>query len=377
MENEKSMTSSGSEIPPVAYRALDDALWQSRYADMTPCEAARFLREKPHISRSFGETLRRMCPDVNIIATLRAFFLELDPTLKPRSLTKKLQNWLADRNPPTSREELYKCAFALQLREEQLDYLLAITDGYGIQYRDGREVVLVWFLRVGRQYREACAFFETLPPYEPTEEFPVESDSVVTHIVQDSFQRVMSLDELRVCYEHNLHRFGTQHARAYHYFENYLERLIQPTSSKLLPEERKYSIRTVMDTYLELKMPYTRSRTKLTPVQRLIKQNWPNETAIKDIRAHNADVPRKLLMLLYVVTENEGYDEPYADDIPDSFDNRVHDHWLILNAILIDCGMARLDVQNAFDWLVLYALGAREEEAMSERMEAVISELYE
>ena len=354
----------------------DDAQWQSLYEDMTADEAARYLAEKPEITRSFGETLRRMRPGVNIVATLRSFYLELDPALKPRSLTKKLQNWMADRNPPTCREELFRCAFALSLSEEQLDYLLGITDGYGIQYRDGYEVVLAWFLRTGRTYAEACDFFATLPTYEPVEAFESAEDSAVTRVVQDSFQKVRTTDELRRVFESNIGNFGTQHVRAYHYFENYLERLIQPASSKLLPQERRYSIKTVMDTYLELKMPYTRNRTKLTPVQRLIKQNWPNETAIKDIRIHNSDVPRKLLMLLYVVTENEGFDEPYLDDATDTFNDRVYDHWLILNAMLVDCGMAQLDVRNAFDWLVLYALAAQGEEAMSERMEAVISELY-
>ena len=51
-------------------------------------------------------------------------------------------------------------------------------------------------------------------------------------------------------------------------------------------------------------MPAARSRSSYTLIQKLIKQNWPNATALKNIRNHQEDVPRKLLMLLYVVTEN-------------------------------------------------------------------------
>lgn len=356
----------------------DDAPWRSQYADMTPDEAARYLREQPEVTRSFGETMRAMCPDVDVVSTLHAFYLELDPSLKPRSLTKRLQNWMADRNPPTSREEIFRCGFALRLSEQQVDYLLSITDGYGIQYRNGREVVLTWFLRNDMSYQEACAFLDACPPYEAHESFEEwgEAGSYATRAVRTSFGKAQTVEDLRACYERNLPLLGTQHVRAYHYFENYLERLIQPATFRVLPQERRYSIKTVMDTYLELKMPYTRSRAMLSPVQRLIKQNWPNETAIKDIRVHNADVPRKLLMLLYVVTENEGFDEPRLFEELDTFDDRVRDHWLILNAILDDCGMAQLDVRNAFDWLVLYALGAQGDETMADRMEAVIQGLY-
>ena len=53
--------------------------------------------------------------------------------------------------------------------------------------------------------------------------------------------------------------------------------------------------------------------------------------------------------------------------------NNIH---LIINAIMDDCGMARLDMRNAFDWLILYATATQGDEAMSERLEAVIAELY-
>jgi len=350
---------------------------------MTAEEAARYLSEVPKVTRSFGDTLRSMRPDLDIISRLRSFYLDLDPTQNPRSVTKRLQNWLADRNPPTGREEFFRIAFALGLTEAELDYLLSIVDGYGIQYRNGREAVLTWFLRTDRTYQEADAFFETLPAYEGIEALPQDEDLRVTREVFDCFAQVTTLEGLAACYERCLDRFGTQHARAYYYFDRYLERLIQPApKDKDMPEEQRYSIKSVMDTYLTLRMPSARARTDFTPVQKLIKQNWPNETAIKDIRAHKMDVPRKLLLLLYVVTENEGFEgeaeNVAGSDIPEdgALVDRFRDHWLVLDAMLADCGMALLDMRNAFDWLVLYATAAHEDESMSERMEAVIAELY-
>ena len=343
---------------------------------MSATDAVRYLSEAPKVARSFGETLRSMRPDVDLTARLRAFYLEIDPTQKPRSVTKRVQNWLADRNPPTSREELFRIAFALGLDEDELSYMLAIVDGYGIQFRDGREAVLAWFLGEGRTYGDAISFLRTLPPYERTEDLGGPDSSRVTREVFESFSAVTTLEGLRDCYERNLSRFGSQHARAYYYFERYLELLIQPDSEDM-PKEERYSIKTVMDTYLALRMPSARKRVDLTPVQKLIKQNWPNETAIKDIRAHKQDVPRKLLMLLYVVTENEGFeDEEELSQESEALKERFRDHWIILDAMLADCGMALIDMRNAFDWLILYATATQGDEAMSERLEAVIAELY-
>ena len=86
-------------------------------------------------------------------------------------------------------------------------------------------------------------------------------------------------------------------------------------------------------------MPSTRNREGFTVIQKILKHNWPNATVLKNIRLRKEDVPRKLLLLLYVVTENaldDEYDEMYEDYIAP--DERLEDHWWMLNAILSDCG---------------------------------------
>ena len=132
-----------------------------------------------------------------------------------------------------------------------------------------------------------------------------------------------------------------------------------------------------MEEYLSMQMPSGKDRSGYSVCQKLIKRNWPNTTALKNIRAGREDVPRKLLLLLYVITENV-VDEEYSEFDEDYFDlaDRLEDHWWVLNAILNDCGMATLDPRNATDWLVLYALTATDE-AMSERMEQVIEAMFE
>ncbi len=370
-------------------RTSKEALDRILHDRMTAEEAAAYLREKPTIVRSFSETLLSMCDDgeggplkAEVVRRIVDFYLALDPTLNRRSLTKKVQNWMADRNQPTDREDLHRIAFALDLGEDQLAYLLALTSGYAIQYRDGRELVLAWFLRNGRTYSEAVSFYESLPPYDPTNVLVSKEHSLLTRRVEQSSMGIYGEKELRAYYVANLTSFGDQHLRAYFYFERFLAQLIQPTP---LPGENPteaYTLEAVMRTYLALSMPSDRRRSRLSLVQKLIKQNWPNTTAIVNIRNHVIDVPRKLLLLLYVVTENLGISEAddwgeYFDDEPESLEDRVADHWVVLNAILDDCGMARLDLRNAFDWLVVYAVAVEDDEAMSERMERVISTLFD
>ena len=60
-------------------------------------------------------------------------------------------------------------------------------------------------------------------------------------------------------------------------------------------------------------------------------------------------MPRKLLLLLYVVTENTGdTGDPYRelDESYITLEERLEDHWWTLNAMLSDCGMAPLDLRK-------------------------------
>ena len=347
------------------------------YGDMTPKMVAEYLRSERVVARDFGETMRIMYPHEDLQERLVAFFTSSDESLNRRSVTRKIQNWLNGRNKPSSRDDIYKIAFALQLSEDQLNTLLGIVTGYCIQYRDGKELVLSWFLRNGFGYSEALEFYSSLPEYAPHNSLSPSVGDHVTHDLQAEHSSIHALEELQAFYLSNMDHFGDHHLRAYFYFNRYLNQLIQPTSY-IEEDEPSYTLDTVMNTYLALHMPPGKQRSGMTLVQRLLKNNWPNITTLKNVIAHNEDVPRKLLLLLYVVTENCGFsDDDYGLEGADSLEDRVSDHWWTINAMLQDCGMARLDLRSAFDWLIMYATTADPDEVMSERLEQVISSLYE
>ena len=348
------------------------------YGHMTPAEAAAYLQDGRVVPRSFGETLRAMYPYPDLPVRLTDFFAAL-PGGDQRSVRRKVRNWLGSRHCPSNRRDIFAIAFALGLTEQQLDQLLCLSTDYGVQYRDGWEAAFSWFLRNGRSWREAANFYAALPAAPGLDRVSGREASQLTREIRDEMLLAVTLPELEACYRRNLDKFGSLHLRAYYYFELYMRQLVRPAPPWADEEERDYSVETVMDTYLTVHMPSGASRKGYSLVQRLVKQNWPNATSIKNIRLHKEDVPRKLLLLLYVVTENVGvqdaYDEEYAEEDL-TVEERLDDHWWTLNALLADCGMAPLDPRNATDWLILYSMCGDPDEPMSDRLEQVIKHMF-
>ena len=347
-----------------------------RSGQLTPSMAAEYLKEGRIALRGFGTVLQELYPDPDLQNRLISAFLADDPSASPDSVRKKVRNWVSGQNRPTNREDIFHIAFALSLSESQANYLLGLCTDYGIHYREGRDVVYAWFLRTGRSYAEAKEFFSTLPPVPRPAEPSTGSTAHITRELQNVFLRVQTLEDLRKCYISNLDSFGTLHMRAYAYFQRYLDQLIHPSSAWGGIKEPDYSIEAIMSQYFSLRMPSGKDRKGYSVVQKLVKQNWPNTTAVKNIRNRKEDVPRKLLLLLYVITENildDNYSE--LDEEYISPEERMEDHWWSLNAILTDCGMPLLDPRNATDWLILYSITAVNE-PMSERMEQVIEHMF-
>ncbi len=350
------------------------------YGHMTPAMAAAYLQDGRVSLRTFAETLREMYPGGDALDRLTDFFCRYTDPAAQRSVRRKIRNWLSGRHAPSSREDIFLIAYALELSEQQLDRLLCLCTDTGIQYRDGRDAVFAWFLRMARSYDEAAAFYASLPPAPGMEAAEDPGASRVTHEIYNDLMHIRTEEELRTFYLRNLDRFGSLHLRAYYYFELYLRQLIRPAPPWADEEERDWSVETVVDTYLSLHMPRGRVRQGYSLVQRLIRQNWPNATSLKNIRLHKEDVPRKLLLLLYVATENVGVeDSPFYDDAGEedlTVEERVEDHWWTLNALLTDCGMAPLDPRNATDWLFLYAMCCDPDESMSDRLSQVIDHMF-
>lgn len=345
------------------------------YGDLSPSTAARHLLDEHLVLKTFPQVLRELYGADDLQFRLTTAFTAGEGDKAP-SAARKVRNWLAGKNQPTSREDVFRIAFALDLDEEQCSQLLGFCTEYGIHYRNGRELVYSWFLRMGFGYSDAVEFFSSLPPCPRMDAPPPEDGPTrLTQSLQNHFLTVADSGELRIAYIQRLELFGLLHARAFHYFRSYMEQLLHP-SSFFEEDETVYSLETVMETYFSLHMPSGKDRSGYSVTQKLLKRNWPNATILKDIYAYRKDVPRKLLLLLYVTTEN-CIDRVYSelDEGYITAQERIEDHWWTMNAILSDCGMPLLDLRNASDWLMMYAVTA-DEESMSERLEQVIDQIF-
>lgn len=344
---------------------------------MNPKMAAQYLKEDHLQLRSFCDMLKQMYAGEDLLLRLIQQFQEDLPEANPKSISKKIQNWLSGRNRPTNREDVFHIGFALRLSVDQVNTLLGICTDYGIHYRETADAVFAWFLRSQKTFFEAQRFLKSLPPIPVQENLSYCTQSRnVTQELRTAFMLAQTEDDLRACYMQKMEMMGHLHFRAYHYFSKYLNQLIHPSCAWGGTKEADYSIEAVMDQYLSMRMPSDRNRGSYTVVQKLLKQNWPNATALKNIRLRKEDVSRKLLLLLYVVTENVVGDE-YAETDEDylTAEERLEDHCWTLNAILSDCGMPPLDPRNATDWLILYSLAA-DDEPMSQRMEQVVEHMF-
>lgn len=343
---------------------------------LTPAMAAEYLLEGKIRLRTFQELLYAMRPEEEVRKKLIPAFIQDDPDASPDAVRRKISNWLTGRNVPTSREDIFHIGFALRLNEGQIDQLLGFTTDAGIHYRNGQDIVYTWFLRHDGTWQQAFALFQSLPPIPYLSQLPPEDSSSLTRNLHVASHSVQTAAELRAFYIANLERFGQLHLQSFSYFEKYMKLLMRPMSYGPSTEPN-YSIETILDLYMTMHMPSGKNRSAYSTVQKLIKSNWPNLTMLKNIFGRRIDVPRKLLMLLYVITENAVPEDEYIETDEDyiTLQERLEDHICTLNAILSDCGLPTIDPRNAYDWLVLYALTASDQ-SMSEQMEKVIEILF-
>ena len=346
----------------------DKDLFEYSGACMSPPEAAVFLRQFDAIP-TFGGELAKMVPSEGLKAKLTDAFCGFEGVSRD-SVERKVRNWLSGKNAPQNREDVFICAFTLGLSEEQTSLLLGVCDDAGIHYRDARELTYAYALRRGYDYERAADLFASLPDGK---EYGLTSPpSIYTFAVREAFRATNDDDGFRSEFAAHLYELGTSHNRAYYYFRQFTEALFTPSE-----DDDAYGVELVIDTYLSPHIAPGRSRRGLDQVQKLIRRAFPNASDLRGMLARRIDIPRKLLLLLYIVTEAsfDEYSEADEDYISDR--ERFDNHWWCVNLMLSDCGMPVLDPRNPYDWLVLFSLNTSDaDESMLDRFDAVLSYLF-
>ena len=97
------------------------------------------------------------------------------------------------------------------------------------------------------------------------------------------------------------------------------------------------------------------SKDLFTGIQRSIRQNWPDETSLSKIKHRELDVPRKVLILLFLATDGSESEFEEWDEDEDILtrDEIFANIYTRLNQMLSSCGFQTLDPRSPFDWMVL------------------------
>lgn len=299
------------------------------------------------------------------------------------SMTRKVRNWLRNRNRPKNREELFKICFALGLSESAAEHILGITAENGIHYRNPKELIYAFCLRKGLDYPEARRMIEEYwqNPFpdgrleyqkQIRETSDSEQKSRKTIIVKNKFKNIRTQEELRQFIQENRENFGVHHNTAYRKFVKMLERLMYCESDgQVEVEEKEYGIERVVNEYLRMEVPYDKKSKGYTWLQKEIKRYWPTPKMIQNMYRRKEDVNRKTLILLYLATEGMGPDKE------GDWKSQVKEHYRRINLMLSGCGMALLNLHSPFDYLVMQAIHKEnEEEFMVTRMEGMLGRLF-
>ena len=311
-------------------------------------------------------------------------------------------NWLQGISLPKKREVVFQICFALSLNEREADCLIGFITETGLHYRNPEELIYAYALRKGKTYSEACELKKRMMTRFFSEYDRGTSscqEVVYSQIIRDDFAFVQSEDALTKFFERHAAMLGTLHETAFREFKAMMQELTRPENMAAYAypdhpresvwkdardalQENAYSIQEIMDTYLRMNVPGKGNVSKLTPLQKMVRRCWPNDTSLRRMLLRKEDVSRKVLILLYLITETYEIDnecDEYACEYglatPDRtvlFRSRLN----TMQRFLEKCGMNPLDPRNEFDYIIIYAIGTQEGEYSSDRLEEVLSLLY-
>lgn len=343
--------------------------------EKTPGELVAFLKEEA-VFRSFDQVLRQAYQNNDLADRLTAGMTDITNEPRP-NVARKVQNWLKGRNIPKNRETLFQICFVLGLDEQRASKLLGAASETGIHYRNPKELVYAFGLRTGLCYEESAALVESVQRQYPMTLHEttdcVREQVLYTRQVRDAFSDVSDKETLMEFFAEHMDDLGQLHETAFQKFAQLMDLLQKPTGASGV-QERRYTIAEVMETYMRMHVPETKKTADYTLLQRVIKKYWPSESGLFNMRNRKEDVSRKVMILLYLVTE--AFDEE-EDEVQDDADTVLETRLARMNLFLDRYGMNLLDGGNPFDFLVLYAMRTQGGEYVGDRMAAVLNSLFE
>lgn len=328
--------------------------------------------------RSFGDILKEICEPGELVDRLSA-----DSGQSRETVRKRVYNWSKGIFFP-KREEVFQISYVLNLSLEQADKLLLTISEMGIHYRNPVELIYVYGLQHAMTWQQVMELRDRIlrnPVFdkeieEIREENYGRTELLTRHMEMDYHESVHNQEELEDFILSRVENLGQLRKTAYQDFVKMI-RLLQKGEE----DARKLSVEEIADTYIK-NLPQKVNHNNY--LFKVIQRNWPSKDKLYKMLQLSKNVNRKTMILLFLITEefvgqelSSGVSVPYYDEMEDLSPNeRLQMRIQAMNLYLDSYGMNRLDLGNPFDCMVLYALKANYEEAMSDRLRDVLEELF-
>lgn len=372
---------------------------EARSKSLTESEAVDFLEREAKM-RTLREKLEKFSHGQELRPTLVQGLMGNHPDMNKDAVERRVRGWLNNSQNRTLRKsDAIELCFILGLSMEEADVFVALVSEEGLHWRNPDEIVYLFALKQGMNYLEACAFNEEMGEIlsKVTESRTLTEDSF-TPIIRSEVTSLRTKEELVDYLTGAVSRLGRYHNNAYKLFMDMMEVLEHPKlyeteeRAELFAQEN-LTIRDILREYLyERNVLYAKGRVQagkkkgsriseeeklvFTVIQEEVSKSWPDETTISKMKSRKTDVTRKVLILLFLATEQEPEEDDEDADFVLTKEEIFETSYQCLNDMLLQCGFMPLDPRSPFDWLILYCICAGDMFDINIRMRTVFKEMF-
>lgn len=361
-------------------------LQRAKNGNLTAAEAAILLKEYAKY-RTLGEKLARVAGEEDLQKRIVDGMCLNHPEMKKDSIQRKVRGWLSNDSIDVliQTETAIELCFILRLPLETADAFLTSVTEEGFHWRDPEQIPMIFCLNRGEyDYLKAVRLrndiLNSMPKTENTE----------SELFTDQARRIISAikteNDLRDFVTQMANRLGKRRRSAQRQFEKYMSLLEKPDKALYTPDEKSFTVREVLRTYLHQSMVPDPSAKKamlpdIAPAQKevllSIASSWPTETILSKMKQSQIDVNRKTLILLFLATDGGLSPEDDEDEFDSVTQEEIfEDSCRRMNAMLVSCGYRQLDPRNPFDWMVLYALSEEDLFETDAQIDGVLKALF-
>lgn len=378
--------------------------------------------------RTLGDVLRSYARCDDPKEALVHGWMSLHPGDNRESVDKKVRNWLAGRTSSIGKQDAFQICLLLGLSLTQADDFLKRACGEGIHWRDPEDIIWGYGILHCKGYGQIC---EMQRLYCDMPKLAEERTEVFTGDVKAKLDPVLAADDDDALLEwlrREQTSLGRYHNTAYRLFVRYMSLLEsagqteeqrekarknsredpygQEAFAELLRQtgrsdseikaifaEKKYtgvdekiSSRDILEVYLYRSLVPIAKRGKekglFSGIQNSLRANWPDETTISKMKKRQADVTRKVMILLFLATDGgdtltaQEDDDEFEDAIPQTRDEIFEDIYKRLNLMLRSCGFPMLDPRVPFDWVVLYCICVDDTWDVDQRLADILTAMF-